>query len=126
MFDPPAEQGQSTVEMALCLPLVALLLAVIVQVGLITSDNGRLWLAAREGVRLAAVDGDRDRIEAAVRSSGLAGVEVEVHPDAGGRAQGHPVTVEVAYTPRRTVPLVGRLFGGVTLQASATMRIEAP
>ena len=120
------QRGQSTVELALCLPLVAIVLAVIVQVGVIARDHVRVWHAAREGARVAAVDPDTGAVTEAAESSGLEPLSVSVEPDVTYRRQGEPVTVRVAYSPSIKVPIIGRLFDDLTLDAEASMRIEQP
>lgn len=120
------QSGQSTVELALCLPLVAILLAVVVQVGVIARDHVRVWHAAREGARVAAVDPDVDAVTQAAESSGLEPLTVSVEPGVIERRQGEPVTVSVAYSPSLRVPVIGRWFENLTLDADASMRIEQP
>lgn len=120
------QSGQSTVELALCLPLVALILAVVVQVGVIARDHVRVWHAAREAARVAAVDPDVDAVTQAAESSGLEPLTVSVEPEVIERRQGEPVTVRVAYSPSLKVPVIGRLFENLTLDAEASMRIEQP
>ena len=58
------EGGQATVEVALLLPLLALLLLAVVQVGLVVRDQVLVTHAAREAARAAAVD---PQLEAARR-----------------------------------------------------------
>ena len=48
--------GQSTVELALCLPVVLMALLFVVQVGLVVRDQIRTVQAAREAARSAAVE----------------------------------------------------------------------
>jgi TadE-like protein len=119
------ERGQSTVELALCLPILALLVAALVQVGVIVADQARLWHAAREAARVAVVEPDPTRAEEVARSTGLSPVDVTIDPPAVYRRMGEPLTVSLSYQPTR-VPLVSKLFGDVTLHARATMRIEQP
>ncbi len=120
------EAGQATLELALGLPILALLLAGLVEVGLLVADQTRIWHAAREGARIAVVDPDTgDAVDAAERS-GLAPLRVEVSPAAQFRRQGDPLTVRVAYSPPARVPLFGVLLRRVELTAEATMRIEQP
>jgi hypothetical protein len=120
----PAPPGQATVELALVLPLVALLLLAIVQVALVARDQNLVAHAAREAARAAAVDGDPD---AAVRAAERAGpldpdrLRVEVR---GRGGVGSRVEVTVRYTTPVRLPLVGRAVGDVGLSASATMRVE--
>ena len=120
------ERGQSTVELALCLPLIVIILAALVQVGVIAIDNVKLWHAAREAARIAAVDPDRDEIVRAAERSGLDGLDIEVAPEDLYRRQGEPVTVTVSYAPSTRVPVIGTLFDDLVLDAEASMRIEQP
>jgi Flp pilus assembly protein TadG len=114
------------VELALCLPVVALMLAALVQSGIIVSDQTRLWLAAREAARTAVVEPDPMMIQQAAERSGLAPVSISVQPQAALRSQGQPLKVEVAYRPSAVLPLLGPLLAGLELHANATMRIEQP
>ena len=120
------ERGQSTVELALCLPIVVLVLAVVVQVGMVAVDHVKVWHAAREGVRVAAVDPDAEAISRAATSAGLRPLEISVEPDDLYRRQGEPVTVAVSYSPSTRVPVIGSLFDELELTAKASMRIEQP
>lgn len=120
------ERGQATLELALCLPLVALLAAALVETGGIVSDQVRLWHAARDAARLAVVDPDASDVAKAAEDAGLHPVEVTVSPAPPLRSAGRPLTVFLHYHPAARVPLVGNLLDGLTLSASATMRIEVP
>ena len=113
-------------ELALLLPVVALLAWALVEVGAIAVDNVRLWHAAREAARVGAVDPDLSAITDAAEGSGLGPVELSVRPEAEGRIQGEPLTVRLVYRPSSSAPLIGDLFDGVVLTADATMRIEQP
>lgn len=113
-------------EFALLLPLLALVLAALVEVGLVVADQGRLWHAAREAVRVAVVDPDLDDVEAAAERAGLRPVSVAVDPPAHLRRQGDPLTVTLVHRPRARVPLFGVVLDRVALEAVATMRIEQP
>ncbi|MDP9224482.1 MAG: pilus assembly protein [Actinomycetota bacterium] len=120
------ERGQATVELALCLPLVALLAGLLVQVGVLVSDQTRLWQGAREAARAAVVDPDPGQITAAAERSGLSPVSVSVSPQPAYRSQGAPLTVAVAYRPRGAFTLLDPIGMGIELHAAATMRIEQP
>jgi Flp pilus assembly protein TadG len=118
------EEGQATVEVALLLPVVALLLLAVVQVGLVVRDQVLVTHAAREAARAAAVDPQpsaaREGAEAAARlDPGRLTVDLSGSTDAGGR-----LTVTVRYRSPTDVPLVGALLGDRTLAAQATMRVE--
>lgn len=120
------EAGQATVELALVLPILALLLAALVEIGLLVADQGRLWHAAREAARVATVDPDTADIREAAERPGLRPIELEVEPQPHLRRQGDPVTVALVHRPRARVPLFGVLLRQRALTAEATMRIEQP
>lgn len=121
-----SERGQATVELALCLPLVALLLGLVVEVGFIVGDQARLWQAAREAARVSAVDASPARVEAAARAVGFDRLTVEIDPEESFRVSGRRTTVTLRYEPASRVPLLGRLVPRRSLRADATMRIEQP
>lgn len=121
-----AEDGQSTVELALLLPLLAVITASVLEVSMLGFDQLRLWHAAREAARTAVVNADEYDIRAAAGRSGLDGVSVSVSPDTPHRTFGAPLTVEATYSPEGSIPLVGSIVDNVTLRADASMRIERP
>lgn len=121
-----AEGGQATLELALALPALALLLAALVEVGLVVSDQARLWHAAREAARVAAVDPDHEDVQAAAERPGLRPLRIEVSPEPQLRRQGDPVAVEVSYSPASRVRLFEALLKRVELKATGVMRIEQP
>ncbi len=116
--------GQASVELALILPLVMILLLAVVQLGLLVRDQILVVHAAREAAREAAVDPAADAPRrAALASSTL--TESRLTVTATGRgAAGSRVRVEVAYRAPTSVPLLGAAVGNLTLRASATMRVE--
>ncbi|HSL58743.1 MAG TPA: TadE/TadG family type IV pilus assembly protein [Acidimicrobiales bacterium] len=114
--------GQAAVELALVLPLVALLLLAVVQVALVLRAQLLVAHAAREAVRAAAVDPDPDAALVAALAAGPLPVDrvtVRVTDAGDGR-----VRVDVEHRAATDLPLVGALIGDVTLRGSATMRIE--
>ena len=118
------ERGQATVEAALVLPLITLLLLGVVQVGLVVRTEVLVTHGAREAARAAAVDADpQAAMRAATNSSSLDATRMAVHVQ-GRDGPGSRVQVEVSYTAPTDVPLVGSLLGDVTLHATATMRVE--
>jgi Flp pilus assembly protein TadG len=120
------EDGQATVELALCLPLLAFVCAGLVETSLLALDQVRVWHAAREAARSAAVEPDPAVTREAAGRSGLVGLDVSVSPAAQERAPGRPTTVSLAYRYDARVPLVGAAFEAVVLRAEATTRIERP
>lgn len=116
------EVGQSTVEFALMIPFLALMLLTVVQVGLLVRTRVLVTHAAREAVRSAAVGA----ADLEVRSAALASADLDperlqvvVHRG-GGRA-----TVELRYAEATEVPVVGPMMPEAMFEARATMRLEA-
>ena len=123
---PRGQGGQATVELALCLPLVAVLIAVALEFAALGLDRSRLWQAARESARVAAVDPDPDAVQEVLDAAGLGDADFVITPDVSARVQGEPIEVELEFQPTGSVPLIGDLFEGVVLKASASMRLEKP
>jgi Flp pilus assembly protein TadG len=112
------------VEVALVLPVVALLVLLLVQVGVLVRDQILVVHAAREAVREVAVDGSPDAAGRAARaSSGLDPGRLEVTVSGRG-GPGSRATVTARYRATTDIPLVGRALGDVRLEATATMRVE--
>jgi len=118
------ERGQATVEAALVLPVITFFLLGDVQIGLVVRAQVLVTHVAREAVRAAAVDADPDAARrAATSSSSLDADRMKVLVQ-GREGPGSRVRVTVTYSVPTDVPLVGGLLGDVTLQATATMRVE--
>ena len=115
-------RGQATVELALALPLVCLLLFGIVQVAVLGRDQLAVQLAAREAARAAAASGDPASAgnAAAQRAVALRPLIVEMGESA------RTVTATVRFTDHTDVPLIGALLPDVVLTATVTMAIEPP
>jgi Flp pilus assembly protein TadG len=119
------ERGQATVELALVLPLVVLLLLAVVQVGLVARDEILVVHATREAVREAAVRASEAAARnAAEAGSGLSGPRLAVEIVARDRPGGQ-VRVAVHYRSPTDVPLIGPLVPDVTLSSEAVMRVES-
>ena len=119
--------GQASVELALLLPVVLVLLLAVLQVGLLARDVVLVTHAAREGARAAATDPDPAVARAAaLASSGLDPSRLTVTTVVTGDDTARRVRVEVAYRAPTAVPLVGTLLADRTIRTSATMRVEVP
>ncbi len=118
------EGGQATVELALVLPVVVLVILLVVQVGVVVAGRVAVVGAARDGARRAALDGD-DRAATAVVAGdvGSDGTTVVVRRVAGG-PDGGVVEVRVRHTIRTVLPIVGPLVPDVTVEATARMPEE--
>ena len=118
------EGGQAAVELALSLPLLALLALVILQVALVARDQVLLTHAAREAAREASVAADAG----AARRGALAGSRLDADRLAvtteGRAGAGSRVTARLTYRSPTDVPVIGRLVGDVRLRATVTMRVE--
>ncbi len=118
------ERGQATVELALVLPLVVILLAGVVQLALVARDDNLVAHAAREAVRAAAVDDDPAAPRRAAEAAGpLLAERLDVRTSERGEP-GSTVTVVVTYSSPVRLPLIGPLVDDVDLEARATMRVE--
>jgi uncharacterized membrane protein len=115
-------RGQATVEVALLLPLVVLLMALAAQLVLLVRDELHLLHAARASVRAAVVDPRPAAVEAALERADLDldGLEVEV---GGSHTPGELVIVEVWARPTR-VPLVGAVVSRVVLHERVVAMVE--
>lgn len=113
--------GQATVELALVLPVVALVLLAVIQVAIVARGDVVTVHAAREGARVAAVGAPDGEIRAAALArSDLPAARVDVTVQRGTET----VTVTVRYRQATDVPLAGQLVGDAAHEASATMRRE--
>jgi Flp pilus assembly protein TadG len=116
--------GQATVEAALVLPFVLLLLLAVVQVGVLVRAQVLVTHAAREAARAAAVDGDDHNVTLAAQQATTLDPQRMTVTVTGRGARGSEVTVQVGYHASTDVPLIGALLGDVELDGKATMRVE--
>ncbi len=120
------DHGQSTVEFALILPLVVIVVLFIMQAGFVVRDQVLVSHAAREAARAAAVS-DADRPSAAMTAAKRAGelrsdqISVEVTMLEGGDT----VRVEVSYRSVTDFAIIGALVPDVALHATGGMRAES-
>lgn len=119
------EEGQATVELALTLPVVAVLLLAIVQVTVIVRDHVLVTHAARVAVREAAVDRRPASVVNAARSAapGLKADRLSTETS-HHRGSSGTVTVAVTYVSETDVPLVGPLLPDIRLVANASIQDE--
>ena len=120
------DQGQSTVEFALVLPLVVLVVLFIVQAGLVVRDQLLVSHAAREAARAASVS-DGDRLVAATMAARQAGnlaadrVSATTTMDDGAAS----VRVLVSYRSITGIPIIGSLVPDIDLESTVVMRVES-
>jgi Flp pilus assembly protein TadG len=113
-------EGQASVELALALPIVFLVLLAVVHVGLVARDQVLVTHAAHEAARAAAVGADPQA--AARTSAGLDSSALMVTVTYTGEW----VQVDVTYRSDPGVPFIAKLVRERTLHASAVMRVEPP
>jgi len=115
------DRGQAVVELALCMPLICLLLLGVVQVGLVVRDDLVVAPHAREAARAASVSAAP---AAAARGALAQG------PPIGGAVSvsrgSDTVRVVVTATSRTRVPIIGLLVPDVRLRAEVVMAREPP
>jgi uncharacterized protein (UPF0333 family) len=117
-----ADRGQASVEFALALPLVVVLILGVIQVVLVARDQLAVELAAREGARAAAV-----AAAPSTAAQRAAASSTELRPlGVSTRTNGGNVTVTVIHRNPTNVPLLGALIGSVDLSATITMAREPP
>jgi len=120
-----AARGSVSVEFAAVLPLVAVSMLLVAQIGLLVSEQLAVQHAAREGARAAAVWNDDDRARTAGLDAGsLDRDRTTITISPSSRDVGTPVRVEVRFTPV-AMPVVGRFMrSATTLSAAVVMRTE--
>ena len=116
------DRGQATVELALALPVVVVLVIGVIQVLAVARDQLAVELAAREGARAAAVAAEPGGAAraAAERATGIAPLDVSTAVTATS------VTVTVRHRSETDAPIIGRFVGDVDVVASVTMAREPP
>ena len=128
-------RGQSTVELALVLPLLALVLFACLKIGLAFFSYEQVTSAANAAARAAAVNHGGDPTDAARNAArsisptlGLTDSQISVTYSSTavppGAAWSYPGTVTVTVDYPVTFSILGQLPQTLDLQASATKRLE--
>lgn len=119
-------RGQATVELALALPVLALLLVLLAQAGLVVRDQIMVTHATREAARRAAVDpAAAAPRQAALAAARLDPARLQVSVDRPS-APGGAVRVRLAYRAPTATPVIGPLLPDILLRGVASMRREYP
>ena len=116
------DAGQAAIELALALPIVAVIALGLVQVALVARDQLALELAAREAARAASVSADPD---GAARTAADGAITLRPLDVTVAVSDGR-VTVTVSSHRPTDVPLIGSAIAAVELRAAATMALEPP
>ena len=116
------ESAQATVEFALVLPVLVLVMWLGVESVLLARDQVLVTHAAREAARVAAVGGSDDEARSsAARRSGLegqVGFSVVVAVNAG------VVEATVRLEERSRLPIIGQLVPKLEVSSFVAMRVE--
>mgnify|MGYP006273616343 CR=1 FL=1 len=115
-----SDRGQATVELALILPVLLLVVLAGVQVAIIIRGQIAVIHAAHAGARAAALAADANAAAVAAAQSAVALGPLDVRSSTTSRA----VRVDVSARVPTEVPLVGLLLGDVRVTARATMPLE--
>lgn len=119
------DRGQAAVELALCLPVVMLVLLGVVQVGVVVRDELLVQQAAREAARAASVSSAPSVAAGRAATRVLDAARLRGVGTATGTSGGM-VRVTVRASSPTEVPFIGALLGDVTHVASAVMVLEPP
>lgn len=116
------DAGQATVEVALAVPLLVVVMLFGVQIALVIRDQIATIAAAREAARAVVVaDGKTNVADAAVaRTAALNPSRRSVKVSINGGL----VTAIVTYRSPTDLPLVGIFIPDITVHSSATMALE--
>ena len=116
-----SESGQATLEFALTLPFIVLFSMCVVQLGGVANDQLALNHAARTAARAISLaditpeSAQQVAITTVEREINLNDIEVAANLSSDG------AKVELSYSRRVEVPLIGVLLHEVNLRATATM-----
>jgi len=114
-----SQTGQATVEFALALPIVLIVILGMTQVGVAIRNELAVELAAREGARAASVSASPQSAASAAAAAAV-DLPIAVRTDVTATT----VTVTVTYVDPTDVPIIGQFIGPSTHQATATMALE--
>lgn len=119
-----SEAGQSTVEFAIILPMLLLVLLGLLQGALVIRDSLALANAARIGARAASVDPRASAVQESLHRSGIEIPEqaIRLSPEAQTGSIG---TIQIS-RPLTKVPIVGVALNSVVLSERMSFFVEGP
>ncbi|PGS51940.1 TadE/TadG family type IV pilus assembly protein [Bacillus sp. AFS041924] len=121
-----SEKGQSLVEFALVLPLLAMLILAIVDFGRIYHVYLTLDHAGREAARAASIGKDDTTIKSVAvndaSSINLTTDQVSISPST--RSSGSDVRITITYPVDFLTPVIGQIIGTFDLKDTTVMRVE--
>ena len=108
------EAGQSTVEFALIIPVIAIFLMLILQVGILVTNS------SREAARILSVENDFGKATMKAKET-VNGAEVIISRPAN---QGEYLTVTIKDVVKSKIPILGVIFPDISVTSKTTMRVE--
>ncbi|WP_161487119.1 TadE/TadG family type IV pilus assembly protein [Neobacillus mesonae] len=117
-----SENGQSLVEFALILPVLAMLLFGIVDFGRIFHAYLTIDHAGREAARAASVGKSKDEAEQIGKNAGSSINLTNVTVTAA--SSGKNATVVITYPITFLTPIIKNIVGEITLTDTTVMRVE--
>jgi len=119
VIDRRRDSGQATVELALCLPVVTIIVLVMTQLCVIGIHTVALVNTTRDVTRVAAIGVDPvTAARQAARRLAADSVRVDVRVDDGW------VTVRLTESVPTDLPIVGSWFGDIVVHQELTMMLE--
>ena len=115
-----SEAGQSTVEFALIIPVVAIFLMLILQVGLVVRQKILVTNSSREAARILSVENDFGKATMKAKET-VNGAEVIISRPAN---QGEYLTVTIKDVVKSKIPILGVIFPDISVTSKTTMRVE--
>ena len=121
--------GQALVEFAIILPVLILIIAGIIEFGMMLNSYLTIQNASREGARYGIMGANDTEIIQVVRNSSpnLDGskLSIEITPGDASRKSGDTINVKVIYDYDLIVPIISNLLGNtVELKSETSMRVE--
>jgi Flp pilus assembly protein TadG len=123
------KKGQALLETALILPFLILILAGIIDIGLLFNNDLVISNAAREGARIAAIGSSDAAIQSSIinmtQSLKQSKLKITINPQDSTRKKGDQVTVTVEYDNSLITPIISAILPNpVHLSAKTVMRVE--
>lgn len=121
--------GQAIIEFALVMPILALIIVGIFDLGSGVFANNMIENAARAGARAAVIKLNNDaairqHVRAVAPTLNLPDSQITISPSPT-RTFDEPVTVTVTYTYKPITPFIGQILpSGIKLSAKSTMIVE--
>jgi len=114
------EEGQSTVEFAMVIPVIVVFILLIIQVGIVVRQKILVTNSSREAARILSVENNSGRASNKVKEI-IKDADVKISRPS---KQGEYLTVVVSDVVESNLPILGMLVPDVTVKSKTTMRVE--